>query len=105
MSINSHVKRLIALGLAAGAIAAASDSGAQAVAAGPAALAANASSGELGDPNAVPPILPPVQASELAAIRRAEAQERQAFNYRLPATARYSGAELDVFAQEGYSRC
>jgi hypothetical protein len=35
-------------------------------------------------------------------MRRAEAQERQEFYYRLPASARYSNAEMNVFAAEGY---
>jgi hypothetical protein len=50
----------------------------------------------------MPPILRPARPSELAEIRRAEAQERRAFHYRLPPTARYSNAEMDVFASEGY---
>ena len=53
---------------------------------------------------ALPPILPPLRASELAELRQAEAQEWQALSYRLPAGARYSNAEMNVFAAEGYVR-
>jgi hypothetical protein len=34
---------------------------------------------------------------------RAEAQKQQALSYRLSANARYSNAEMDVFAAEGYA--
>ena len=49
-------------------------------------------------------MLPPLRASELAELRRAEAQQWQALSYRLPAGARYSNAEMNVFAAEGYGR-
>jgi hypothetical protein len=57
-----------------------------------------------GNPNAVPPILPPLPPAELAQMRRAEAQQQQRLAYRLPASARYSNAEMNVFAAEGYVR-
>jgi hypothetical protein len=94
----------LALGLAgwlAPAVASASD-GPQIQVARPGAQAVNADANNQGNPNAVPPILPPVRPSELAGIRRAEAQKAQEFYYRLPASARYSNAEMNVFAAEGY---
>ena len=42
--------------------------------------------------------------SELAVMRRAEAQQWQALSYRLPAGARYSNVEMNVFAAEDYVR-
>jgi hypothetical protein len=50
----------------------------------------------------VPPILAPLRPAELAQTRRAEAQQEQRFAYRLPASARYSNADMNVFAAEGY---
>jgi hypothetical protein len=51
-----------------------------------------------GNPRAVPPILPPATPSELAVIRRVEAQEAAARAYRLSASATYSLAELNAYA-------
>jgi hypothetical protein len=62
----------------------------------------SAAAANLGNPNAVPPILAPLRPAELAQMRRAEAQQQQRFAYRLPAGARYSSAEMNVFAAEGY---
>jgi hypothetical protein len=45
-----------------------------------------------------PPILRVARASELAAINRAETQERAAGSYSPPAGARYSSAETDAYA-------
>jgi hypothetical protein len=56
-----------------------------------------------GNPNAVPPILRPARPSERRLIRRVEAQEAHAFDYRVPADAQYSDAELNVYATEGYA--
>jgi hypothetical protein len=94
----------LALGLAgwlAPGIASASDA-AQIQVARPGAQAVNATVNNHGNPKAVPPILPPVRPSELAEISRAEAQERQQLSYRLPASARYSNAEMNVFTAQGY---
>jgi hypothetical protein len=99
MFINRRVK-LMALGLVAVAAAA----GAQAVGAQPAARAVTVAAASQGNSRAVPPMLPPLRASELAGVRRAEAQQWQALSYRLPAGARYSNAEMNVFAAEGYGR-
>jgi hypothetical protein len=93
--------RFIGLGLAGAAVAAAAVAGAQAVGAQPGARAVTVATADQG-PRAVPPILPPLRASELAELRQAEAQEWQALSYRLPAGARYSNAEMNVFAAEGY---
>jgi hypothetical protein len=98
MPTNRPVKKLIALVLAAGTIVAGSEASMQAVAARP----VSATTDNQGNPSAVPPILRPARPSELAEIRRAEAQERVRFYYRLPAGARYSNAEMDAFASEGY---
>lgn len=93
--------RFIGLGLAGAAVAAAAMAGAQAVGAQPGARAVTVATADQGS-SAMPPILPPLRASELAELRQAEAQEWQALSYRLPAGARYSNAEMNVFAAEGY---
>jgi hypothetical protein len=93
---------LIALVLAAAAVAAATQISPQAVSARPGARAVSATTDNQGNPNAVPPILRPARPSELAIIRRAEAQKREAFYYEPPADARYSAAEMNAFASEGY---
>ncbi len=102
MPINRPVKKLIALMLGGAAIVAAAQTSAQALNAQPGARAVNAAVGSHGNPNAEPPLLPPVRPSERAAIRQGEAQKQQAFSYQLPASARYSTTEMDVFAAEGY---
>ena len=103
MFINRRAK-LMALGLGGVAVAVAAVAGAQAVGAQPGARAVTVTAGSQGNPGAVPPMLPPLRASELAGLRRAEAQQWQALSYRLPAGARYSNAEMNVFAAEGYGR-
>jgi hypothetical protein len=103
MSINRRVK-LMAVGLAGAAVAGAAVTGAQVAAAQPGARAVTVAAGSQGNSGAVPPMLPPLRASELAAVRQGEAQQWQALSYRLPAGARYSNAEMNVFAAEGYAR-
>jgi hypothetical protein len=103
MSINRRVK-LMAVGLAGAAVAGAAVAGAQAAAAQPGARAVTVAAGSRGNPGAVPPMLPPLRASELAQVRQAEAQQWQALSYRLPAGARYSNSEMNVFAAAGYVR-
>ncbi len=103
MAINRLVKKLIALVLGGAAVAVAAQTSAQALTAQPGARSVIAAATGQGNPNAVPPLLPPLRASELAELRRAEAQKQQALSYRLPANARYSNAEMDVFAAEGYA--
>ena len=76
----------------------------KALGAQPGARPVSAATDNGGNPNAAPPILPPLRPSELAELRRAEAQQWQALSYRLPAGARYSNVEMDVFAAEGYVR-
>jgi hypothetical protein len=108
MSVNHRVKKMIALVLGGAAVVvAAQTSTAVAAQAGTQAFGArlvNAAADNGGNPNAVPPILAPLRPSELAEVRRAEAQQWLALSYRLPAGARYSNAEMDVFAAEGYGR-
>ena len=104
MPINLRVKVSIALVLGGAAVVVAAQSGTQALGAQPGARPVSAVAENQGNPNAVPPILPPLRPSELAEVRRAEAQQWQALSYRLPAGARYSNAEMDVFAAEGYGR-
>ena len=58
----------------------------------------NATASREGKPNAIPPILSPLSPPELAELRRAEAQKQQNFSYHLPASARYSNAETNLFA-------
>jgi hypothetical protein len=101
MSIKSPVKKLIALAMVAGAIVVATGPGTQAGGGRPGAPTVKAAVRNWVDPNA---LLPPAGPSELAQLRRVEAQKRAAFNYRVPASARYSSAELTAFAKEGYSR-
>jgi hypothetical protein len=100
---KTAVLSALALGLAgwlAPSVASASD-GAQIQVAWAGAQEVNATASSQGNPNAVPPILPPLSPSELAELRRAEAQKQQNF-YHLPASARYSNTEMNVFATEGY---
>jgi hypothetical protein len=101
VSIKSPVKKLIALGLVAGAIVVATGIGIQAGGARPGAATAKTAVHNQVDPDA---LLQPAGPSDLAKLRRAEAQRRAAFNYRVPASARYSSAELNVFAREGHRR-
>ena len=104
MSVNRRVKRMIALVLGGAAVVAAAQAGMPALAARADAGPVSAAAGNGGIPAAVPPILAPLRRSELAVMRRAEAQRWQALSYRLAAGARYSTAEMDVFAAEGYGR-
>jgi hypothetical protein len=90
MPIDRPLKKSVALVLAGAALGLTTPPGAAAAA------------DNQANPNATPPILRPARPSELAAIRRAEAQRREAFYYRLPESARYSLAELNAFASEGY---
>jgi hypothetical protein len=96
MPVNRSVKKMFAVVLAAGAVAVAVQFGAQgaAGATGPSARSVH----NQGNPNAVPPILRPARASELAAIHRAEAQQAAALSYSAPAGARYSSADTDAYA-------
>jgi hypothetical protein len=112
MSVNRRTKKMMALVLGGAAVAVAAQTGtAVAAPAGTQALGARAGAGPVsaaagnqGNPNAVPPLLAPLRPSELAAMRRAEAQQWRAVSYRLPAGARYSMAEMNVFAAAGYVR-
>src|SRR5262249_19654560 len=104
MSVNRSVKVSIALVLGAAAVAVAAVAGAEAAGARPGAQAVTVAAAGQGNIGAGPPMLAPVRAWELAAVRRAEAQQWQALSYRLPAGARYSNAEMNVFAAEGYAR-
>ena len=93
--------KFIGLGLAGAAVAVAATAGIQSAGAQPGARAVTVATADQGS-SALPPILPRLSASELAAVRQAEAQEWQALSYRLPAGARYSNVEMNVFAAEGY---
>jgi hypothetical protein len=116
MPVNRRVKKMttLALGCAAftvavqAGIAVAAQAGTPALSAQPGARAVTVAADNGGNSNAVPPILPPIlpplSPSELAGMRRAEAQQWQELSYRLPAGARYSMAEMNVFAAEGYGR-
>ena len=98
MSVHRHPRKPLVLLLLLAAIAVVGPRLGGSVAAGaygqPAAAAGNGD----GNPQAVPPILPRVMPSELAVIRRFEAREAVASAYHLPASARYSLAELDAYA-------
>lgn len=104
MPINRPLKVWIALVLGGAAVVAAAQGGAQALGAQPGAWPVSATAGSQRNPDAVPPILAPLSPSEVAEMRRAEVQEWQVLSYRLPAGARYSDAEMTVFAAEGYGR-
>jgi hypothetical protein len=105
MPINRSVKVSIALVLGGAAVVAAAQSGTQqALGAQLGARLVSAAADNGGNPNAVPPILPRLRPSELAEVRRAEAQQWRALSYRLPAGARYSNVDMAVIAAEGYAR-
>ena len=95
---------MIVLVLGGAAVVVAAQAGTPALAAAADAGPASAAIGGQGNPAAVPPILAPLRPPELAVMRRAEAQQWQALSYRLPAGARYSLAEMNVFAAGGYVR-
>ena len=94
MFTHRRVKTLCALMLATGAVVGATTTGAHAAGT----ECGVQTSGDQGDPNALPPILRPAQPSELAELRRAEASVGERFSYQLPAGARYSTAEMDAYA-------
>lgn len=98
-------KKVMALALAATAVAATTQIGTQPVSAHARARPACTTTSEQGYPIAVPPILPPPPCSDLAAIRRAEKVEGREFFYHLPASARYSPAEMDAYAGECRPAC
>jgi hypothetical protein len=104
MPVNRPVKKMIVLVLGGAAVVAATQTGTPAFGAQPGARAVTATADDGGNPDVGPPILPPLSPSELAEMRRAEAQQWQALSYRLPAGARYSDAEMNVFAAVGYVR-
>ena len=99
MSINRHIKKMSALVLVAAAVGAVvvTQVGGHSVAAGAGARPAASIAANRGDPNAVPPILPPLTRSQSAAIRSAEAQEAAEFDDPLPASAPYSNAETNAY--------
>ena len=102
MSVNHRLKKMLVLALGGAAVAAAAQTGIPTVAARADAGPVSATVGDRGNPAAVPPILARLRPSELAVMRRAEARQWQAVSYRLPAGARYSMAEMNVFAAVGY---
>ena len=103
MLINRRIK-LMAVGLAGAAVAVTAVAGAQAAGAQPGAGVVTVATADQGTLRAVPPMLAPLRASELAEVGRVEARQWQALSYRLPAGAWYSNAEMNVFAVEGYGR-
>jgi hypothetical protein len=104
MRVNRPVKKMIALVLGGVAVAVAAVAGAQAAGAQPGARVVTVAAGDQGKSRAVPPMLGPLSPSELAEVRQGEAQQWQALSYRLPSGTRYSMAEMNVFAAEGYAR-
>jgi hypothetical protein len=104
MRVNRPVKKMIALVLGCAAVVAAAQAGTPAFGAQPGARLVTVAADNGGNPPVGPPLLPPLSPSELAVMRRAEAQQWQALAYRLPAGARYSMAEMNVFAAAGYVR-
>lgn len=105
MHTHRHVKKLIAVALAVAAVAATAQIGTPSVGAHARARPACTTTSEEGYPNAVPPILRPPPCSDLAAIRRAEKLEGREFVDHLPASARYSPAEMDAYASECRPAC
>jgi hypothetical protein len=104
MPINRAVKVPIALVLGGAAVVAAAQGGTQAFGAQRGARPVSAAADNQGNPDAVPPVLSPLRPSELAEMRRAEAHRWRALSYHLRSGARYSGAEMNIFAAEGYAR-
>jgi hypothetical protein len=98
MSIDRLTKRVFVLVLLAAGLVAVSAVGGYSVAAGASGQPPRSIAVEQGNPSAVPPILRPATASELAAIKRAEAQREAARSYSAPAGARYSSADTDAYA-------
>jgi hypothetical protein len=98
MCIDHPIKRVFMLVLVSAALAAVSAVGGHSVAAAASGQQPHSIAVEQGNPSAVPPILRPERASELAAIKRAEAQREAASSYRPPAGARYSSADTDAYA-------
>src|SRR5262249_2559555 len=98
------IKKMIALALGGAAVAVAAPTTTPAPGAGAATGRGSAAAGNRGHPNAVPRMLALLRPAELAQMRRAGAQQQQRFASRLPASARYSTAEMNVFAAEGYGR-
>ena len=96
------VKKMIALALGGAAVAVAAQTNTPSPSARADTRAVSAAAGNQRNPNAVAPKLAPLRPAELAQMRRAEAQEQQRFAYRLPASARYSTAAMNVSAAEGY---
>jgi len=104
MPIDRAVKVPIALVLGGAAVVAVVQGGTQAFGAQRGARPVSAAADNQGNPDAMPPILSPLRPSELAEMRRAEAQKWRALSYRLRSGALYAGAEMNVFAAEGYAR-
>jgi hypothetical protein len=104
MCVNRAVKRLIVLVLGGVAVVAAAQSGTPVLAAAWAGAGQVSAASGQASLRAVPPMLAALRPLELAEMRRAEAQQGQALFYRLLAGARYSSAEMNVFAAEGYVR-
>jgi hypothetical protein len=98
------VKKMIALALGGAAVVVAAQTSTPAPGARAYTRPMTAAAANRGNPDAVPPMLAPLRPAELAQMRRAEAQQWQALSYRLPTSARYSNAEMNVFAAEGYGR-
>jgi len=102
MSVNRRTTKVFASLLLVVAVALVAVAiGVHAVAAGVGARPVGSIAASQGNPNAVPPILRPATASELARIRLVEAQEAAAFAYHPPANARYSLAEMNAYAHAG----
>src|SRR5260370_23445199 len=102
MPIYGAVKVSIALVLGGAAVVAAAQSGTQALGAQPGARPVSAATDNGGNPNAAPPILPPLRPSELAELRRAEAQQWQAPSYPLPAGAPFHQVGAGGFPPQGH---
>lgn len=105
MRAQGPVKKLIATTLAVSAVVTAAQIGARPVGAQARVRPPCTTTTEQGYPNAVPPILPPLPCSDLAAVSRTEALDGAEFFYHLPASARYSPAEMDAYASECRPAC
>ena len=95
MFVNLRIKKVVAVALAAG-VGLAVQISAQPVAARAKGQPASITNSR-GDPNAVPPILPSVSSSQLAAL---DAWESVEFSDDPPASGRYSLAEMNAYATE-----
>jgi hypothetical protein len=100
MSVDRPTRSVLMLGLVGFTLVAVAAAGRPSVAAGASGQPTGSIAADQGNPGAVPPILEPARASDLATIKQAEAESDAAHSYTVPAGARYSSAETDAYATD-----